>query len=177
MIKAIIAVVALAIVAIVGFLVIDPNINNQVSTTIEYVSENYFQATIEGEVIREGTYTLKDGALMSDLIEAAGGVNDNADPYAYYLEAELKSGMTYFIASKYDESDLCNDNEITKVNVNSDNAETLSTVNGISASVANSIISHRSQNGLFHTLEDLLDVYGIGNATYNKIRNYVILHS
>lgn len=177
MIKAIIAVVAIAIVAIVGFLVIDPNINNTVSTTIEYVSENYFQATVEGEVYREGTYTLKEGALMSDLIDAAGGINDNADSNAYYLEAELKTGMTYYIASKYDESDLCNDKEISKVNINTDNAEVLATVNGISASVANSIVSHRAQNGYFHTLEDLLDVYGIGNATYNKIRNYVILHS
>ena len=35
----------------------------------------------------------------------------------------------------------------------------------------------RAENdGFFKTLEELLNVYGIGNATYRKVRDYVILH-
>ena len=50
------------------------------------------------------------------------------------------------------------------------------TINGISASVASSIVSYRQNDGFFETLEELLNVYGIGNATYRKVRDYVILH-
>ena len=62
------------------------------------------------------------------------------------------------------------------MNINQDDAQTLMSVNGITTSIASSIVSYRSENGIFNTVEDLLNVYGIGNATYHKIRNYVILH-
>ena len=87
------------------------------------------------------------------------------------------SGVTYYIASKYDATDLCGASELDKVNVNIDDANALSKVNGITQTIANSIITYRSENGLFSTLEQLMEVYGIGNATYRKIRNYVILHA
>ena len=85
--------------------------------------------------------------------------------------------MTYYIASKYDSSDICSTSEVEKVNVNTDDATTLTNVSGITTSIANSIVSYRSEKGLFNTLEQLLEVYGIGNATYRKIRGYVILHA
>lgn len=176
MFKTIIGILAVAVIAIIGFLVIDPNLSNNNSYYLSYVSEDLFKVSIEGEVVKEGTYTLKEGTLMSDLIDAAGGVNDNADQFAYFLDAELENGMTYFIASKYDEKNICSDKELEKVNINSDDSEKLASVNGISSSIANSIISYRNEKGIFKTIEQLLDVYGIGNATYTKIRNYVTLH-
>ena len=114
---------------------------------------------------------------MQDSINAAAGVNSNADALAYFPEATLKSGTTYYIAGKYDDTDVCSKNEISKVNVNEDDATTLMTVNGITTSIASSIVSYRTENGIFDTLEELMEVYGIGNATYHKIRNYVVLHS
>lgn len=177
MFKTMIGILAVAIIAIVGFLVIDPNVNNGNSYLLSFVSEDLFKATIEGEVNKAGTYVLNEGTLLSDLIDSAGGVSDNSDPLAYFLDAELENGMTYYIASKYDESDICSDKEVEKVNINSDDAEKLASINGISSSVANSIISYRNENGLFKTIEQLLNVYGIGNATYTKVRNYVTLHS
>ena len=114
---------------------------------------------------------------MLDLIETAGGTTVNADSRAYYDEALLTKGMTYYIASRYDTSDVCSASEVNKVNINIDDAETLATVSGITSTIANSIITYRETNGIFATLEELMEVYGIGNATYRKIRNYVILHA
>lgn len=176
MIKILIGVVVVAIAVIATFLILDPNIGITSTGTVTEVAET-FTVSVEGEVYKTGSYTLKDGAMMSDLIEAAGGVTNNADERAYYEEATLVSGMTYYIASKYDSSDLCSTSAVDKVNVNSDNANTLATINGITSTIANSIVTYRNDNGLFSTLEQLLEVYGIGNATYRKIRNYVILHA
>ena len=114
---------------------------------------------------------------MKDLIEAAGGISRNADELAFYENATLKAGSTYYIASKYDETDICSKTEIAKVNINEDDATTLMTVNGMTTSIASSIVSYRTENGIFDTVEELMEVYGIGNATYRKLRNYVILHA
>ena len=176
MIKILIGVVVVTVAVIATFLVLDPNIGIQSVANVTEVA-NTFSVVVEGEVYKTGTYTLKDGALMSDLIEAAGGLTNNADERAFYETSILTSGMTYYIASKYDVTDLCNASEIEKVNINVDDAQTLATVNGITNTIANSIVAYRNDSGLFSSLEQLLEVYGIGNATYRKIRNYVILHA
>ena len=179
MFKILIGVVIAAFVVIIGFLIIDPDLNQSATTPITEVSDTTSGSkyTIEGEVNKAGTYVLSDAVTMADLIEAAGGTNNNADDLCYFESAPLKSGSTYYIAGKYDATDICSKDEITKVNINEDDASTLMSVNGITTSIASSIVSYRTENGIFDTLEELMEVYGIGNATYHKIRNYVILHS
>lgn len=181
MVKILIGVVIAAFIVIVGFLLIDPDLNtvNNNSAVVSEIVEDQkgSRYTIEGEVNKAGTYVLSDSITMADLIAAAGGVTSNADDLAFFDEAPLKSGSTYYIAGKYDETDICSKTEISKVNVNEDDASTLMSVNGITTSIASSIVSYRSENGIFDTIEELMDVYGIGNATYRKIRNYVILHA
>lgn len=177
MVKVFIGVIIAAIVVITVFMVIDPELNTaQVDTITEVSYDESYKYTIEGEVVKSGTYTLSDAVSMSDLIEAAGGATKNADDRAYFENAVLQSGKTYYISSKYDVTDVCNNSEILKVNINEDNADTLMSISGITTSIASSIVSYRIENGKFNTLEDLMDVYGIGNATYRKIRNFVILH-
>lgn len=179
MFKILIGIVVAAFVVIMGFLIIDPDLkssNNNTNSINEVVTDGY-RYTVEGEVNKAGTYVLSDNITMSDLIQAAGGVKSTADELAYFDFAPLKSGSTYYIAGKYDETDICSKTEISKVNINEDDAATLMTVNGITTSIASSIVSYRTENGIFDTLEELMEVYGIGNATYHKIRNYCILHS
>ena len=188
MTKTLIGVVVIAIAVIVVFMFIDPNINvskvDETSSVIIYdndtpvsVEDGYFTATIEGDVAKPGSYVLADGSTMGDLIEAAGGTTEYADEKAYFIDAELTNGKTYFIASKYDTSNVCTLTELAKVNINSDSADTLVASKYFTSSVATSIVSHRSEKGEFKTVEALLDVYGIGNATYKKVRNFVILHA
>ena len=176
MLKIMIGVVVVAIAVISAFMIIDPKMSPGSAGTVTEVATT-FSVAIEGEVYKAGNYTMQDGSTMLDLITTAGGATVNADSRAYYEEAELTKGMTYYIASRYDASDVCSASEVNKVNINSDDAETLSTVSGITTTLANSIVSYRSEKGLFSTLEQLMEVYGIGNATYRKIRNYVILHA
>lgn len=176
MFKILIGVVVVAIAVISAFMIIDPKLQAESAGTVTEVA-NSFTVAIEGEVYKTGNFTMKEGSTMIDLIETAGGTTVNADSRAYYEEALLTKGMTYFIASRYDSSDICSASEVSKVNINADDAETLTTVSGITSTLANSIVTYRESNGIFATLEELMEVYGIGNATYRKIRNYVILHA
>ena len=177
MYKVIIGVVIAAAVLIIGFMMIDPKVNNNQTTNTTQTIDNGSAYTIEGEVNKPGTYVLSDGITMADLIQAGGGLTNNADDLAFFEQASLKAGNTYYIASKYDATDICNNDPIAKVNVNSDAADTLTSVNGITTSIASSIVSYRTSNGVFQTIEQLMEVYGIGNATYRKVRNFVTLHA
>ena len=178
MVKIIIGAIVAAFIVIVGFLILDPELNVATNETAEVASNTTTSGkySIEGEIKKAGTYSFSDTPTMDDLITAAGGLTSNADERSYYTTYELTEGKTYYIASFYDSDDLCGSSTIEKVNINTDDAETLSTINGISKTIATSIVSYRQENGDYKCLEDLLGVYGIGNATYRKIRNYVILH-
>lgn len=183
MFKVIIGVVIFTIATLVVMMVIDPQVGpNTVDPSIIVINNNssieegYFSATIEGEVAKPGSYVLPDGSLMSDLIDKAGGITDYADEYAFFDDAEISSGSTYYIPSKYDTTNVCSLIEISKVNINVATLDELLEVSVFTTSVASSVISYRTENGEFRTIEGLLDVYGIGNATYRKLRPYVILH-
>lgn len=179
MIKILIGVVVLTIAVIGAFLFLDPNsgLNATGGAQVTEVSDaNTISITVEGEVYKPGTYTLEDGSTFKDLISAAGGATSNADDRAYYESAIVSNGMTYYIASKYDANDICNSQSITKVNLNTDDAATLSSINGISSTVGEAIVSYRASKGLFSTIEQIQEVYGVGSATYKKVRDYVILH-
>ena len=182
MFKVLLGVIVVAVSTIVVFMVIDPNISINgndaaalLSTSIE-IQDGYFSVTIEGEVSKPGSYVLKDGSLMEDLIDAAGGLSLYGDDLAYFDDADIESGATYYIPSKYDTSNVCELKDISKVNINEASLEELLEISAFTNSVANSVISYRAEHGEYRTLESLLDVYGIGNATYRKLRNYVILH-
>ena len=180
MYKIIIGVVIAAAIVIIGFMIIDPKVNTNKKTSsageeTETASGDAY--TIEGEVSKPGTYLFNDSVTMSDLIKASGGLTNKADELAFFEETTLTKGNTYYIASKFDDTDICNNTEIAKVNINADDSEKLMTINGITSSIASSIVSYRTSNGVFKTLEQLTEVYGIGNATYRKIRNFVILHA
>ena len=160
MYKVIIGVVIAAAVLIIGFMMIDPKVNNNQTTNTTQTTNSGNAYTIEGEVNKPGTYVLSDGITMADLIQAGGGLTNNADDLAFFEQASLKAGNTYYIASKYDATDICNSDPIAKVNINSDTADTLTNVNGITTSIASSIVSYRTSNGVFQTIDQLMEVYG-----------------
>ena len=59
------------------------------------------------------------------------------------------------------------------VNINTADQAALETLNGIGPSKAQAIISYRTQNGPFANIEDIMNVSGIGTATFNGIKDYI----
>ena len=58
-----------------------------------------------------------------------------------------------------------------KININTASAEELTALLGIGPSYAQRIVEHREKNGPFKKVEDLLNVRGIGEKTFEKIRD------
>ena len=63
----------------------------------------------------------------------------------------------------------------TQVNINSCTSEELQTLDGIGASISNSIVSYRNEIGSYKQLEDVMKVNGIGNSTFSKLKNFIRL--
>lgn len=60
-----------------------------------------------------------------------------------------------------------------KININTANAEQLMELNGIGEVKANAIIQYRTDYGGFTSLEEIMNVKGIGEKTFEKIKDYI----
>ncbi len=63
--------------------------------------------------------------------------------------------------------------EKTKVNINTASLDELETLSGIGEAKARAIIEYRSENKEFKSIEDILNVKGIGQALFEKIKNSI----
>jgi competence protein ComEA len=63
----------------------------------------------------------------------------------------------------------------TKVSINSGGAEQLATLPGVGASTAKRIVDHRTKNGPFKRLEDLMSVKGIGEKKFLKLKDRITI--
>lgn len=62
-----------------------------------------------------------------------------------------------------------------KININTASSEELQTLNGIGETKAAAIIQYRTENGGFNSIEEICRVKGIGDATFNKIRDRITI--
>ncbi len=60
-----------------------------------------------------------------------------------------------------------------KININTASAELLDELNGIGESTAKRIIEYREQNGPFKTIENIMDVSGIGQKTFEGFKDKI----
>lgn len=139
--------------------------------------ENEIAVYITGEVKQPGVYYIESGLRLNDLIEICGGLTDKADLSDINLAEKLndsdKIDIPSIIAEK-DEmnsiSDIEDNNDL--ININTASKEELKTLNGIGDTLANNIIEYRN-NCKFDTIEDILNVNGIGESKYDGIKEYI----
>jgi competence protein ComEA len=121
--------------------------------------------SISGEVNKPGTYTLTWGSRVEDVITAAGGLTAGADANLVNLAEPLDTGRSIFVPSVVTEQ-----GEV-RVSINNSSSQELDTLPGVGPAIAQRIIEGRPYN----TLEDLLDVKGIGEKTLEKLRPFITL--
>ncbi len=63
--------------------------------------------------------------------------------------------------------------ETSMVSINQGTKEQLMTLPGIGEAKAEDIITYREENGLFEKIEDIMNVSGIGEAVFAKIKDYI----
>jgi competence protein ComEA len=175
MFKVMLGVLFFTIITLVVFLNLDPNIATTTTTQVSTISGNYFTASLSGEVQKPGTYIIEKEATLQDLLFLAGGATTNADPAAYQVTLKVESGQAYYIAPLHDPTDVCGTTALVKVGINTASKESLMTLSNIGSSLAEAIISYRQQHGSFTYLEAIMNVSGIGQSTFTRVKNYITL--
>ena len=61
----------------------------------------------------------------------------------------------------------------SKVNINTADSAELQTLTGVGPATAEKIIAYRESNGRFASIEEIKNVSGIGDKTYEKLKDYI----
>ena len=175
--------------------------NTEKTENIETNDSQSFVVYVSGYVNNPGVYELSAGSRVIDAIDAAGGYSkeayDNylnlasliADGQMIYVpsEEEVESGsIERGVASGADGSGVGgvtggngggnggnSSGSGALVNINQASREELMTLPGIGESKADKIIAYREENGRFSTPEGIMEISGIKDGLYNKIKDKI----
>ncbi|MEP7103525.1 MAG: ComEA family DNA-binding protein [Candidatus Dojkabacteria bacterium] len=142
-----------------------------------YIFKNI--AYISGQINSPGVYEVEDNSRISDLISQAKGLTDKADldylAKNINLSEKIKDEQHIYIPS-LDEREVAGTNTSStakqidgKININTASAAELDTLPGIGPSTADKIIAARP----FESIDDLLNVTGIGDSKFNEIKDLI----
>lgn len=155
---------------------------NEITNEENVIQEETITVHITGEIKYPGVVVLKNGDRIVDAIEAAGGETENADLDRVNLAYVLNDGDKIYIPNKNEEEEKGNiittENEIGQekkitININTATLEELIKLPGIGEATANKIIEYRKQNGKFQNIEELKNVPGIGNSKYETLKEMI----
>lgn len=138
---------------------------------------------VAGAVAVPGVHELPAGARVVDAIEAAGGLTPAADAARINLAAPVADGERIYVLAMGEEAPPVavggapsggTDPSVTgPVNLNTADAAALDTLPGVGPATAAAILEHRDKVGGFTSVEELLDVPGIGEAKLEALRDLV----
>lgn len=142
---------------------------------------------VKGAVKYPGVYTLSENQRIIDAIEAAGGYHEEANPVLINHAQKLQDEMVIYIPKIGEDASEAleqlvqissanapnSSNSTGKINLNKATESDLTQLPGIGPSKANAIIQHRTEHGNFKTSEDLKQVTGIGDKTFEQLKDLI----
>ena len=178
------------------------NINTE-ETASKTAASSQIYVHVCGAVNAPGLYGLPQGSRAAAAIDAAGGYTEDASQESQNLarlltdgeqlrvptKEEADAGQTYATAtsgaqsgttsgiqsetSSVAGSDATSVSSGSVVNINLADRQTLMTLSGIGEAKADAIIQYRSDAGGFQSIEELTNVSGIGDATFQKLKDKI----
>jgi competence protein ComEA len=131
-----------------------------------------------GAVNNPGIYRLPAGSRVYELLELAGGCNEDADYENINQARPLMDGEQIQVKLCGEETRPVNTVSAVqpKININQATAEELTALPGIGETRAGQIVAHREKNGFFTDPRELMDVNGIGEKTYANIADLITIY-
>ena len=135
-----------------------------------------------GQVASPGVYELPEESRIYEAVESAGGILEQGAAESVNLAEKASDGQRIYIPSKEeaaampaetpDEGSSGGMND-ERVNLNTADKEELMTLTGIGETRAEAILTYREENGSFHSPEDIMNVQGIKEGIYEKIKEQI----
>ena len=133
---------------------------------------------LTGEVVNPGVYWVEQGTILSQVVTLAGGLTPLACAREVNLALRVEDGMHVHVPKEGENGGVLSSGGTAsptpgKVNLNTADKDALMTLPGIGESTALDIIQYRTQQGGFKAIEDLMQVPGIKQARFDKIKEWI----
>lgn len=137
-----------------------------------------------GAVNYPGVYELTEGDRVIDAVNRAQGLTADACTEAVNLSEKLTDAQRIYIPTKQEVAgmtatglwqgqDMSDENANRLININTADEKTLMQIKGVGETRAKSIISYREAHGSFEKIEDIKNVSGIGEASFEKMKDMI----
>lgn len=182
----------LGISLVIGFVFLYSDLFQKKHSPIEYVNANQsseidnqeklITAHIEGQIQKSGTYQLQPGSIIQDLIEKAGGLTDLADINNdnINLATLVNDNDNIVIPTANEKQPATQTSSVNPntnansslININTASSADLISLPSIGPATAQKIIDYRTTKR-FTNIEELMEVKGIGEKTFEKLKNQI----
>lgn len=161
------------------------NVSNDSNSLSQSIS-NFKEIVVEikGEVKNPNIYKLNENSIIEDLINKAGGLTEFADISKINRAEKLQDHIAIVIPNKNDPN---SQNTISSsvsasstqgnslVNLNTATDIELQSLPGVGPSKAKSIIEYREKNGGFKSIDEIKNIKGIGESSFEKIKDKITI--
>lgn len=165
----------------VGVLIGRPQLTSSVDATVlplSTVAESAVETIVvhvSGEVVSPGLVEVAAGARVADVVAAAGGGTMRANLPGLNLAETVVDGQRVVVPSNTEIATVTVVDGDTRIRINDADAAALESLPGVGPVLAASIAAHREEYGPFRSVDDLLDVPGIGEQKLASLRDRVIV--
>lgn len=145
---------------------------------------------VTGAVTAPGVYSLPPGSIVQDALAAAGGPTPRADLQRLNLAQRLQDGEQVYVpalpptaapavpstaatAVSTGQPSPATPASTNRLNINSASVADLVDLPHIGPVLAQRIVDYRSAHGPFRAIEDIMQVSGIGPATFAYIKDLI----
>lgn len=137
---------------------------------------------IKGEVANPDVYEISEGSIIRDLITKAGGLTNEANIGKINRADKLRDNQLIVIPNKNELSNANTNINVSKegntaeegiININTASLEELQKINGVGEVKAKSIINYREKNGGFKSIDEMKNIEGIGDKTFEKMKDQI----
>lgn len=148
----------------------------------EVTSIENIKIYITGQVKNPGVIEIPSNFRLNEAVDIVGGFLPDADLIKINLAIRVEDEGMYYIPKIGEESPeipnmvtTMGDGDGGKVNINTADQGQLETLPRIGPVLANSIIDYRNQNGSFRDITDIKNVSGIGDKTFDGLKELIIV--
>jgi len=145
---------------------------------------------VAGAVAAPGVYHLPPGSIVQDALAAAGGPTAQANLALLNLAHKLTDGEQVLVpeaaptaaaaptagTAAAGQSSTLTPASGSPININTASAAELEVLPRIGPALAQRIVDYRSAHGLFRAIEDIMQVSGIGPATFEQIKDLITVN-
>lgn len=140
--------------------------SNDLSLDILNMVNQTIKVNVKSNIFKDEVYTLEKGSTIADLLELVDINKEEIDLSCLNLNAVLKNNDIVILDKKQEKE---------KISINNASLEELMEIPYVGEKTALLIIEYRNNVGSFKSIEEIMEVKGIGPKKFEKMKDHIRL--